>query len=71
VTKIDRHNTYRELTGFYFPHHEFPERPLRSTLVDAELVIDVDPKTQQVSVKNTSADIIVHIGLGKSTHAGI
>jgi len=34
--------------GLFFPHHEHPERPLRSTIVDAELVIDVDPRTKQV-----------------------
>lgn len=46
--KIDRHNSYRQLVGFYFPHHEFPTRPLRNTIVDGELVLDVDPRTQQV-----------------------
>lgn len=46
--KIDRHNTYREISGIYFPHHENPMVPLRSSLVDGELVIDVDPRTKQV-----------------------
>jgi hypothetical protein len=46
--KIDRHNTYREINGIYFPHHENPMVPLRSSLVDGELVIDVDPRTKQV-----------------------
>jgi hypothetical protein len=46
--KIDRHNTYREINGLYFPHHENPMMPLRSSLVDGELVIDVDPHTHQV-----------------------
>lgn len=46
--KIDRHNTYRKLDGFYFPHFEDPRKPLRSTIVDGELVIDVDPRTRQV-----------------------
>lgn len=46
--EIDRHNTYRELNGFYFPHFEDPRKPLRSTIVDGELVIDVDPRTRQV-----------------------
>lgn len=32
----------------YFPHYENPARPLGSTIVDAELVIDTDPKTKQV-----------------------
>lgn len=46
--QIDRHNTYRQLTGLYFPHHEDPRMPLRSSIVDGELVIDVDPRTKQV-----------------------
>ncbi len=48
ASQIDRHNTYRQLTGLYFPHHEDPRMPLRNTLVDGELVIDVDPRTKQV-----------------------
>ena len=47
--QIDRHNSYRLLNGLYFPHHENPKMPLRNTIVDGELVIDVDPQTQQVS----------------------
>ena len=46
--QIDRHNTYREITGIYLPHHENPVMPLRSSLIDGELVIDVDPATHQV-----------------------
>lgn len=47
-SQIDRHNTYRQLSGLYFPHHENPVKPLLDTLVDGELVIDVDPITKQV-----------------------
>ena len=46
--QIDRHNTYREITGLFFPHHEDPRMPLRNSLVDGELVIDVDPDTNRV-----------------------
>ena len=46
--QIDRHNSYRQLTGLYFPHHADPRNPLRDTIVDGELVIDVDPHTKQV-----------------------
>jgi hypothetical protein len=46
--QIDRHNTYRELSGLYFPHHENPVHPLRSTIADGELVVDVDPSTKRV-----------------------
>lgn len=44
---IDRHNSYRHVSGLFFPHHEFPTRPLRNTLVDGELVVDVDPQTNR------------------------
>lgn len=46
--QIDRHNTYRQLSGLYFPHHENPMNPLMDTLVDGELVVDVDSRTKQV-----------------------
>ena len=46
--KIDRHNQYRVVQGFFFPHHENPRMPLRSTILDGELVIDVDPRTKKV-----------------------
>ncbi|KAJ4487738.1 mRNA guanylyltransferase [Lentinula aciculospora] len=47
VFLIDRHNTYREVIGLFFPHHENPMNSLRNTLVDGELVIDVDPRTRR------------------------
>lgn len=36
------------VSGYYFPFFEDPRRPLGDTILDGELVIDVDPKTQQV-----------------------
>lgn len=48
VFLIDRHNTYREIEGFCFPHHEDPRRNLKNSLIDGELVMDVDPTTRQV-----------------------
>ena len=50
--QIDRHNSYRQLNGLYFPHHEDPRMPLRNSLVDGELVVDVDPHTRQVRVRH-------------------
>jgi mRNA guanylyltransferase len=47
-SQIDRHNTYRQLNGLFFPHHDNPMNPLRNTLIDGELVIDIDPHTNQV-----------------------
>ena len=52
--KIDRHNAYREISGLYFTHHENPMMPLRNSLVDGELVIDVDPRTRQVFIFTTT-----------------
>lgn len=36
------------VSGYYFPFNEDRRRPLGDTILDGELVIDVDPKTQQV-----------------------
>jgi len=46
--QIDRHNKYYNQSGLFFPHHENPVNPLRDTLLDGELVIDVDPRTKKV-----------------------
>ncbi|KAJ3878710.1 mRNA guanylyltransferase [Lentinula edodes] len=59
VFLIDRHNTYRELTGLFFPHHENPLNPLRNTLVDGELVIDVDPRTRREITRFLVFDCLV------------
>ncbi|KAF8912102.1 mRNA capping enzyme [Gymnopilus junonius] len=56
---IDRHNTYREITGIYFPHHENPMMPLRNSLIDGELVIDVDPRTRQENLRFLAFDCLV------------
>ncbi|KAI0362410.1 mRNA capping enzyme, alpha subunit [Trametes cingulata] len=56
---IDRHNTYREITGLYFPNHEDPRRPLLSSIVDGELVIDVDPRTKQETLRFLAFDCLV------------
>ncbi|KDR73643.1 hypothetical protein GALMADRAFT_72172 [Galerina marginata CBS 339.88] len=56
---IDRHNTYREITGIYFPHHENPLMPLRNSLIDGELVIDVDPRTRQEKLRFLAFDCLV------------
>ncbi|KAK0463931.1 mRNA capping enzyme, catalytic domain-containing protein [Desarmillaria tabescens] len=59
VYLIDRHNAYRELAGLYFPHHENPLYPLRSTIVDGELVIDVDPRTKHETLRFLAFDCLV------------
>ncbi|KAI0062306.1 mRNA capping enzyme [Artomyces pyxidatus] len=56
---VDRHNTYRKLTGLYFPHFEQPQMPLRSTILDAELVVDVDPRTKKETLRMLCFDCLV------------
>ncbi|KAH9043275.1 mRNA capping enzyme [Lactarius pseudohatsudake] len=59
VCIVDRHNMYREISGLFFPHYEHPERPLRSTVLDAELVIDVDPRTKRETLRLLCFDCLV------------
>ncbi|KAI0306613.1 mRNA capping enzyme [Multifurca ochricompacta] len=59
VCIVDRHNAYREISGLFFPHYEHPERPLRSTVIDAELVIDVDPRTKRETLRLLCFDCLV------------
>lgn len=56
---IDRHNSYRQVNGLFFPHHENPRMPLRNTIVDGELVVDVDPRTQQETLRYLAFDCLV------------
>ncbi|RDB22263.1 mRNA-capping enzyme subunit alpha [Hypsizygus marmoreus] len=56
---IDRHNTYRQLSGIFFPHHADPMMPLRNTLIDGELVIDVDPRTKKETLRLLTFDCLV------------
>ncbi|CDO73545.1 hypothetical protein BN946_scf185014.g15 [Trametes cinnabarina] len=59
VYLIDRHNSYRAVTGLYFPHHQDPRRPLNNSIVDGELVIDVDPSTKQEKLRFLAFDCLV------------
>ncbi|PFH51739.1 hypothetical protein AMATHDRAFT_74773 [Amanita thiersii Skay4041] len=56
---VDRHNSYRELQGFFFPHHENPLHPLGNTVVDGELVLDVDPLTKRGTLRFLAFDCLV------------
>lgn len=59
VYLIDRHNDYRALSGFFFPHFEHPSMPLRESLIDGELVIDVDPRTKKETLRFLAFDCLV------------
>ncbi|KZP12558.1 hypothetical protein FIBSPDRAFT_913260 [Athelia psychrophila] len=56
---IDRHNAYRQLDGFVFPHHMNPSAMLGNTIVDGELVIDTDPKTRKNTMRFLAFDCLV------------
>ncbi|KZV84146.1 mRNA capping enzyme, partial [Exidia glandulosa HHB12029] len=47
VFLLDRNNTYRSVNGFYFPHYEDPARALGNSVLDGELLIEVDPVTRK------------------------
>ncbi|KAK7467331.1 Dcp1p-Dcp2p decapping enzyme complex alpha subunit [Stygiomarasmius scandens] len=59
VFLIDRHNKYYNQSGLFFPHHENPVNPLRDTLLDGELVIDVDPRTKKEKLRLLVFDCLV------------
>ncbi|KAH6894975.1 mRNA guanylyltransferase [Coprinopsis sp. MPI-PUGE-AT-0042] len=59
VFLIDRMNEYRELQGFVFPHHQDMRKQLKNTLVDGELVIDVDPATKKETMRFLAFDCLV------------
>ncbi|KAJ7632773.1 mRNA capping enzyme [Roridomyces roridus] len=59
VYLIDRKNDYYGLDGFFFPHHENPKMPLQNTIVDGELVFDVDPRTNQETLRFLAFDCLV------------
>lgn len=56
---IDRHNNYRQVDGFFFPHHEHPKMPLRNSIIDGELVLDVDPRTKRETLNFLCFDCLV------------
>ncbi|VDB82912.1 unnamed protein product [Peniophora sp. CBMAI 1063] len=62
VHLVDRHNSYRRVEGIYFPHFDNPARPLRSTIIDSELVIDVDPATGQETLRLLCFDCLITDG---------
>lgn len=48
------------VSGYYFPFNEDPRRPLGDTILDGELVIDIDPKTKQVGCLLLSELLFIH-----------
>lgn len=48
LAQVDRKEEYYLTLGFAFPHHEDITSVHVNTVIDAELVIDVDPSTGKV-----------------------
>lgn len=46
--QIDRRNIYYEVSGFWFPHPDKPRESLMDTILDGELVVDVNPSSRKV-----------------------
>ena len=46
--QIDRKQRYFSISDLHFPHWERRDDPLTDTILDGELVIDLDPKSGQV-----------------------
>ncbi|KAJ7219430.1 mRNA capping enzyme, catalytic domain-containing protein [Mycena pura] len=59
VYLVDRKNDYYELQGLFFPHHENPQTPMLNTVVDGELVYDIDPRTNQETMRFLAFDCLV------------
>lgn len=47
--QVDRNEHFFRVEGLHFPHWEKPDTPLVDTVLDGELVIDIDPSTKEVS----------------------
>lgn len=56
---IDRHNRYYEQTGLPFPHWANPADNLQDTLLDCELVEDVDARTQIKTLRLLIFDCLI------------
>ncbi|KAF8844897.1 mRNA capping enzyme [Paxillus ammoniavirescens] len=59
VYLIDRHNAYYEVSGFWFPHPDRPRESLMDTILDGELVIDVDPMSKKETLRYLAFDCLV------------
>ncbi|KAN0077228.1 mRNA capping enzyme, catalytic domain containing protein [Tylopilus felleus] len=59
VYLIDRHNTYYEVSGFWFPHPDRPRDSLMDTILDGELVIDVEPTSKKETLRYLAFDCLV------------
>ncbi|CAH7676405.1 mRNA guanylyltransferase [Phakopsora pachyrhizi] len=59
---FNRKDEFYRINNVIFPHHENFNRFLKDTIIDGELVIDVDPKTLQHQLRFLAFDCIVWEG---------
>ncbi|WVN85172.1 uncharacterized protein L203_100317 [Cryptococcus depauperatus CBS 7841] len=59
VWLIDRKERYFNVTGLYFTHWEHKNVPLKETLIDGELVLDIDPRTGHQTLRYYAFDCMV------------
>jgi len=59
VYLIDRHNSYYEVSGFWFPHPDRPRDSLMDTILDGELVVDVEPTSKRETLRYLVFDCLV------------
>ncbi|KAL7423126.1 Dcp1p-Dcp2p decapping enzyme complex alpha subunit [Cryptotrichosporon argae] len=59
VWLIDRKQQYFLLDGIHFTHWARPDDPLTDTIVDGELIIDVDPETGHETLRFYAFDCLV------------
>ncbi|OCF40157.1 mRNA guanylyltransferase [Kwoniella heveanensis CBS 569] len=59
VWLIDRKERYFAMQDLHFPHWENIDNPLGETILDGELVIDVDPKTGAETLRFYAFDCLV------------
>ncbi|CED82595.1 mrna guanylyltransferase [Phaffia rhodozyma] len=64
VFLIDRKEEFRQVEGLVFPNGEDPaRRPLEKTLLDGELVLDVDAQTGKETLRLYAFDCLVFSGI--------
>ncbi|KAF8344169.1 mRNA capping enzyme, catalytic domain-containing protein [Cantharellus anzutake] len=59
ICLIDRKNAYRIVPNLYFPHYGDKTRPLGHTLLDGELVLDVDAVSKHETLRFLAFDCLV------------
>lgn len=67
-SQVDRNEHFFGVEGLHFPHWENADIPLIDTVLDGELVIDIDPATGQVGHLCSAFTSFLSIRLTSSTN---